>query len=220
MSALLLFNALNNSNIVGATGHTVFELQGLRTQITGSSVVGNIIQEWLAVYMAANNIAYRVAANTQEFPDYFLNPSSDVVDLLEVKCFTKAPNFDVANFKAYARSLLEYAYRLDSDYLIFEYRIVAGVLIVKNLWLKKVWEICSASDRSAVKIQWKQSVPVAIRPAVWYANRSSFPPFSTRRDFVMALSVVVNTAGVSPNIQKNWFKRVEQVYQRQTGNIL
>ena len=145
---------------------------------------------------------------------------SDDRDLLEVKCFKQSPNFDVANFLAYARSLLEKPYRLDADYLIFEYMEVHGWIIIKSIWLKKVWEICSASERSPVKIQWKQWIPVNIRPATWYSTRSAYPVFWSRKEFVHGIKKVLDTSSMANNLQRNWEQNVSKLYKEQTGRDL
>lgn len=149
-----------------------------------------------------------------------MHPSRNDVDLMEVKCFTGSPNFDVANYDAYVRSLTVNAYRLDADYLIFEYVIPPTGIQIKNIWLKKVWEISGPSGRSPVKIQWKQSNPVNIRPSTWYSTTTTFKPFTSRLDFVKALEQVVNMSGVSSHIQRNWFRNVSTLYTAQTGNAL
>lgn len=214
-----VYNALMQTGVINAKGETYFELNNIKTIIQDSSIVGNVIQEWLKTFLNSQNITYRLKKNTQEFPDFLLNCERDDIDLLEVKCFKESPNFDVANFLAYARSLRVNAYRLDSNYLIFEYIDVHGGIIIKNIWLKKVWEICSASDRAAVKIQWKQGQPVNIRPSTWYSKRSKFKPFTSRLIFVKALEQVINTNS-PPEIQKNWFKEVSKIYKEQTGQDL
>jgi NgoBV restriction endonuclease len=101
MSAQQLLTELIKSGLIGATGQTNFELNGLKTLVHDSSIVGNVIQEWLKSFMDSKGIAYRLKANSQEFPDFLMHGSKDMVDLLEVKCFKKSPNFDVANFMAY-----------------------------------------------------------------------------------------------------------------------
>jgi type II restriction enzyme len=167
--------------------------------------------------MIEKNISFRVKDNTQEFPDFLMDDKSDRHDLLEIKCFKNSPNFDVANFDAYCRSLREAAYRLDANYLIFKYENSDdGVLVIKNIWLKKVWQICSKSARSAIKIQWKQSVPVNIRPATWYSTTTKNQVFETRADFIAALNKVVNT-NAPPDIQNKWQNTVENNYKQQIG---
>lgn len=220
MSAQAVFDKLMQTGIISARGETYFELHGIKTIIHDSSIVGNVIQEWLKSFMRHHNIAYRIKTNTQEFPDFLMHPNRNDVDLLEVKCFKESPNFDIANFQAYARSLLEKPYRLDADYLIFEYIEVHGGIVIKNIWLKKVWEIACASERSPLKIQWKQGIPVNIRPATWYSKRTKFPVFASRLDFVKAIKTVLDTSSVSAGIQKDWFKKVATTYEAQTGQPL
>ena len=138
MSARKVYDKLMQTGIISAKGETYFELHNIKTVIHDSSIVGNIIQEWLKSFMDAHGIPYRLKTNTQEFPDFLMNEHSDEVDLLEVKCFKKSPNFDVANLQACSRSLLDRPYRLDADYLIIEYIDVHGGIVIKNIWLKKV----------------------------------------------------------------------------------
>lgn len=134
-----LYDLLISDGVINSEGRTNFELNGIKTTIKDSSVVGNIIQEWLNAFMIEKNISFKVKNNTQEFPDFLMDVESDRCDLLEVKCFKKSPNFDVANFHAYCRSLRESAYRLDANYLIFKYENRDdGALIIKDIWLKKV----------------------------------------------------------------------------------
>jgi hypothetical protein len=99
MSAKTLFDKLHSSGVVGSRGDIYFELHGLKTQIRDSSVVGNVVQEWLKLFMINNGISFRIKQNTQEFPDFLMNATRDDIDLLEVKCFKKSPNFDVANLQ-------------------------------------------------------------------------------------------------------------------------
>jgi NgoBV restriction endonuclease len=220
MSAQQLFDELKRSGMVGATGHTYFELNGLKTLVRDSSIVGNVIQEWLKSFMDSKGIAYRLKANSQEFPDFLMHGNNDMADLLEVKCFKKSPNFDVANFMAYCRSLTTHPHRLDADYLIFEYEENATGIAIKNIWLKKVWEICSASERSVLKIQWKQGVAFNIRPATWYAKKPKYPSFNTRLEFVQAIKKVLDTSATSAGLQKGWFATVSGEYKLQTGHDL
>lgn len=212
-----VYDKLMETGIIRATGEIVFEMQNIKTIVRDSSVVGNVMQDWLKSFLDTHNIDYRLKTNTQEFPDFLMHPTNDDIDLLEVKCFKNSPNFDVANFQAYARSLLDKPYRLDANYLIFEYIDLHGGIAIKRIWLKKVWEICCNSERSPLKIQWKQGVPVNIRPATWYSKNPKYKAFSTRKDFVTAIKKVLDTSSVSAALQKDWFKKVADKYQEQTG---
>lgn len=220
MSARKLYEALVSSGIVGATGETNFELHGLKTLVRDSSIVGNVIQEWLKAFMKSKKISFRTKPNSQEFPDFLMNPDNDQIDLIEVKCFKKSPNFDVANFLAYCRSLTTAPYRLDADYLIFKYEENETGIVITDIWLKKVWEICSPSERSRLKIQWKQSVPFNIRPSTWYAKKPKYSSFATRLDFVTAIKQVLDTSSVGGGLQKGWITSVKSLYKVQTGQEL
>lgn len=219
MGANTLYQSLIQSGVVGSLGQTIFTLTDISTIVSEVSVIGYVIQDWLKDYMRQNNIHYRSSSNSQDFPDFYMHLTEDTTDLLEVKCFTNSPNFDIANYDSYVRSLITDAYRLDANYLIFKYSVKNQGIIVDSIWLKKVWEICSPSNRTPVKLQIKQSVVYNIRPAVWYSNKTKFKPFLTRRDFVTALASVVNLKS-PPNIQKNWFSNVEKNYLFHTGNTL
>jgi hypothetical protein len=220
MSAKKLFEALVSEGIVGATGETHFELHGVKTLVNDSSIVGNVIQEWLKTFMKKKKIAFRTETNTQAFPDFYMHPQNDQGDLLEVKCFKKSPNFDIANFLAYATSLCTEAYRLDSDYLIFEYAETGIGIVIKNLWLKKVWEICSDSERTAINLQIKKGNYYAIRPRDWRSAKSQFQLFESRLEFVKAIEKTVNGYPTANQIQKNWFQTVSKTYKKQTSREL
>lgn len=220
MTAKRVYNKLLQTGIINATGEITFEMHNIKTIIKDSSVVGNVMQDWLTHFLDFHKISYRLKKNTQEFPDFLMHKNRDDIDLLEVKCFKKSPNFDVANFQSYARSLLDNPYRLDADYLIFEYIDLHGGIAIKQIWLKKAWELCSGSERSPLKIQWKQGVPVNIRPATWYSNKAKYKPFQSRLEFVTAIKKVLDTSSVSAGLQKDWITKVSKKYKIQTGNEL
>jgi hypothetical protein len=211
-----LFDKLNVEHVVGSQGQVSFELAGITTPANDISVIGNLVQDWLAQFMRHHHINFSTPVNSQNFPDFYLS-KSETANLLEVKCFTHSPNFDIANFSAYCRSLLTDAYRLDADYLIFKYKPIEGGIEIENIWLKKVWEIASAMERSAVKIQWKQNQAVNIRPGVWYSSKTAFPCFASRLTFVQAIATVQDTQAYRT---PNWLKLVKANYKETTGRDL
>ena len=218
-----LFALLNSENLIGQKGQITLSLGGIDVKVTDVSVVGNILQEWLANFMKLKNFHFELKPNTQDFPDFLLSlRGCQKTDLLEVKAFTKSPNFDVANFKAYARSLRDKAYRLDAKYLIFKYSPIdeGAAYKIDAIWLKNVWEICGPAKRSDVKIQWKQGEPVNIRPVTFYSDRAEFQSFRSRFEFVEALNRVIGMAGVDASIQRNWLQTVKQNYLQHTQSQL
>lgn len=142
--------------------------------------------------------------------------------LLEVKCFDfeRGPGFDLANFDSYCNSLLEHAYRIDSDYLILAYQMNDGVINIKNVWLKKIWELACPSSTYPLKVQEKKLIIYNIRPSVWYSERARFKPFNTKEDFLSALN---NTRYQYPKTRPqnaHWLRKVIQNYEKHTGVLL
>lgn len=221
MSSKKLFDVIDKLDICGKDGTMYFELSQIKTIISNNSVVGDVIQEWLKFFMNSQNIKFRVPNNTQEFPDFYMDENDDRVDLMEVKCFTVSPNFDIANFLSYCTSLTNSPYRLDSNYLIFEYsRLHNDKIRIKNIWLKKIWEICCPSDRTPIRLQIKKGQIYNIRPATWYSDKTTFKPFKTRLEFVNALKLVLDTHSSADNLRKNWITNIKHLYKEQTGNDL
>jgi len=60
MSARKVYDKLMQTGIISAKGETYFELHNIKTVIHDSSIVGNIIQEWLKSFMDAHGIPYRL----------------------------------------------------------------------------------------------------------------------------------------------------------------
>lgn len=183
-----LYNLLKEKGIIGAQGSIKLELLDTEVNVNDKSAAGNLIQEWLGQWMTLNGVYYRVDANSQIFPDYYLGENNQT-DLLEVKTFdyVKSPNFDVAQFDAYVRSLRDQAYKLDADYLILGYSLSNGVLKINDIWLKKIWEITCPSEQFAVKTQVKQGKIHNIRPYNFKTMSRGFQPFESRIAFVKAI---------------------------------
>jgi hypothetical protein len=213
--ALKLFQLLQTSGIKTAKGTIHFDFLDVNVEVSDKSSVGNLLQEWLGSWMKQKNIYFREATNSQIPPDFYLG-EDDINNLLEVKTFDydKSPNFDIANFDAYVRSLLSDPYRLDADYLIFGYKLESGKISIGDLWLKKVWEITSASGNYDVKTQVKQKVIVNIRPYNFKAldYKGSYPPFKSRKDFIVGLQKTIANYRHDQDAADNWLERVEQQY--------
>lgn len=108
--------------------------------------------------------------------------------LLEIKTFNSqaTPAFDIANFESYCESVSNMPSRAESDYLIFSYLSINGRLSIKDIWLKKIWEMTSSSSRGALKTQIKRDVIYNIRPATWY-KKTAFTIFKSKEEFIDAL---------------------------------
>ncbi len=161
LTAKQLFDKLvNDYKIIGETGVINFTLKDLTISVETKDTIGNLLQEWLKAWMTRENIEFEENTNSQTFPDFLLDMQNHKIGLLEVKSFDwdRGPGFDLANFDSYCNSLLENAYRIDSHYLILAYQMHGSRLSIKNIWLKKIWELSCPSGTYPIKVQEKKQV--------------------------------------------------------------
>ena len=206
--------------IVGKSGHIRFILNDLDVKINSKDSVGNILQEWLKAWLKRENIIHLENPNRQAFPDFYLNLEDRQLDLLEVKSFDwdKSPNFDLANFESYCNSLLTNAYRLDSNYLIFGYQMSEeGDIIIKDVWLKKIWEISGNSSTYPIRVQEKKQTIYNLRPIIWYSNRAKFKPFDSKEMFLKALNETRYQYSKTRAQNNHWLNNVLNNYKLHTG---
>lgn len=180
---------VNEYKIIGEKGVINFSLKDLTISIETKDTVGNLLQEWLKAWMIKENIEFEENPNSQVFPDFYLDKLDKKSGLLEVKSFDwdRGPGFDLANFDSYCNSLLTSSYRLNSDYLILAYQMKGSELTIKDVWIKKIWELACPSGTYPLKVQEKKSVIYNIRPSTWYSERTKFKPFNSLEEFLVAL---------------------------------
>ena len=214
-----------DNKLIGKKGKITFKLMDIVLEVDTKDTVGNLVQEWIKAWMIKENIDFCNPPNTQDFPDFQLDLSDVKKGLLEVKCFDydASPNFDIAAFLAYRRSLLEHPFRLDSDYLIIGYAMQGTDIIIKDVWLKKVWEICGPSEKWDLRCNVKQGELTNIRPIKWYNNtRTKFKPFMNAKQFVEAFdSTQRQWSRTSRDSETStWLKKVINGYKKSTGKDL
>ena len=215
LTAQEIFDKLvNEDRILTVKGQIKFHLGDVSTIIKKKDVVGNILQEWLEAWLADRGIDFEPNPNTQMPPDVFLNPDDHTKNLLEVKAFNfeSSPAFDIADFKAFVRELIEKPYHLETDFLIFGYVMDedTGDVIVKHLWLKKIWEITKPMADWPITVQYKNEILQKMRPGNWYSSRSKFKLFESMEDYLAAFEETIyqNPETRSQGAQwKNKFKR-------------
>lgn len=202
-------------------GQINFFLGDVDIIVKQKDVVGNIIQEWLQGWMDKRGIEYALNDNTQMPPDFFLNPDDKTTDLLEVKAFNRSasPGFDIADFRMYEEEIIEKPYMLNVDYLIFGYDMSDdGVVTIKDLWLKKVWEITRRMDGWSINLQVKQGVVHKIRPGVWYSDRpGNIPMFKCIEDFIAAIEEAVYQNPKTHESAATWKKNFIDSYRKFYG---
>lgn len=165
-----------------------------------------------------------MAESTQMPPDFFLDPDDKTHALLEVKAFNRSasPGFDIADFAMYAEEIIREPYMLDVDYLIFGYDMSDnGIVTVKNVWLKKVWEITRRMADWPLNLQVSRDVVKKIRPGVWYSDRPrDFLTFRRIEDFISAMEETVYQNEVTRSKGSQWKNRFLAAYKNFYGNSL
>lgn len=210
---------VNDYGIIGETGSIKFTVKDLSILVKTKDSVGNLLQEWLKAWFQENSIDFEENTNSQTFPDFLLDKDDHTKGLLEVKSFDfdRGPGFDLANFDSYCNSLLTHAYRLDSDYLILSYQMTDGQISIKNVWVKKIWELACPSGTYPLKVQEKKNVIYNIRPSVWYSDRSTYKPFSSKEEFLSALNNTRYQYPQTRHTNAHWLNKVLKNYQEYTG---
>ncbi len=223
VSANQLFKKLvEEYHLIGQTGIIQFTLKDLTIKIETKDTIGNLIQEWLKEWMKKEKIEFEENTNSQTFPDIFLNVKDKRKGLLEIKTFDfdRGPGFDLANFDSYCNSLLENSHRLDSDYLILAYQMSGSEITIKDIWLKKIWELSGASSTYPIKVQEKKKVIYNIRPIIWYSGKTTFKSFSSKEEFLKALNETRYQYPKTHHENAHWLKKVLKDYKDKTGSDL
>lgn len=199
---------VNEDKILELKGQIKFFLGDVDIVVKQKDVVGNILQEWLQGWLDKRGIEYAPSENTQMPPDFYLNPDDKTKDLLEVKAFNRSasPGFDIADFRMYEEEIIEKPYMLNVDYLIFGYDMSDdGIVTIKDIWLKKVWEITRRMEGWPLNLQVKQGVVHKIRPGVWYSSKSgNIPMFKCLEDFISAIEETVYQNPKTHNTASSW----------------
>jgi NgoBV restriction endonuclease len=208
--------------LVGQKGHIKFTLKNLSVDIETKDTIGNLIQEWLKAWMTSEGLDFEENANSQTFPDLFLDVSDKKKGLLEIKTFDldRGPGFDLANFDSYCNSLLTHSYRVDSDYLVIAYQMEKSEITIKNVWLKKIWELSGASGTFPLKVQEKKKIIYNIRPITWYSDRSTYKAFESKEQFLTALNETRYKYPKTHHDNAHWLSTVLKNYKTHTGSTL
>ena len=218
-----IFNALcDDFKIINATGSIRFNLNKFDITVKQNSVVGNILEEWLANWFERQGYAH-IHNTKQTPPDFWLDPNDMTHELLEVKCFYKGPGFDIANFISYVKEIVEKPYRLHSKYLLLKYDMnpETGIVTIENAWLKNVWEICCSSGSRPIKVQEKSKVIYNIRPASWYAAQPEFPTFECLEDFLAAIEqTLYDYSQTRSTLAEGWANKLCKAYEIHYGKKL
>lgn len=214
---------VNEDRIKELEGQIKFYLGDVNIIVKQRDVVGNIMQEWLQGWLDANDIEYAPSENTQMPPDFFLNPDDKTSNLLEVKAFNRSagPGFDIADFRMYQGEIIEKPYMLDVEYLIFGYDMSDdGVVTIKDVWLKKVWEITRRMEDWPINLQIKEGHVHKIRPGIWYndeTTRTDYAIFQSLEHFISAMEQTVYQNDETRRDAGTWLVRFKRNYYDRYG---
>lgn len=214
---------VNEDKILELKGQIKFFFGDVDIVVKQRDVVGNIMQEWLQGWLDKSGIEYAVNDNTQMPPDFFLDPEDRTRSLLEVKAFNRdaGPGFDIADFRMYEEEIINKPYMLDVDYLIFGYEMSSeGVVTIKDVWLKKVWEITRRMENWAINLQIKDNVVHKIRPGIWYnedTSRLDYSTFESLEDFISAIEETVYQNPKTHNNAATWKSDFLRNYKKETN---
>ncbi|MEJ6348771.1 NgoBV family restriction endonuclease [Holzapfeliella sp. He02] len=201
-----------------------FSLGSISIEIHGKDSMGNLIQEWLGHWFQKTNISYEVLENTQEFPDYLLQLDGENTTYLEIKSwnYNNSPAFDLANFDSYINSLSNNPKKIDADYLIFGYEINEQGFKIKDIFLKKIWELEGPAKNYPVRIQVKKGVVYNLRPINFKSDNTE--SFATRLEFFNHLidtRIMFKNQGKKAQTEeeiRSWGEEIKDFYKKQTGN--
>ena len=208
--------------VVGKFGKIIFELNSVAVTINTKDSIGHMLQDWIEAWAKQNRIYIRPNPSTQEFPDFYLS-ESDKDNLLEIKSFdfNASPNFDIANFDTYVRSLLDNPKKLDAHYLVFGYSLNNGEIKIEGLWLKRIWELSTTSGSWDLKLQVKQGIIYNMRPVNFISKRTNIAqPFKDKLEFLKAIQKVLNQYEKTQTTHTNWLNDFKEVYKEATGTSL
>ena len=199
-----------------------FHMGSVSITVKRKDVVGNILQEWLEGWLVAQNIDFVPNPNTQMPPDIFLDTRDRTKGLLEVKAFNREsnPGFDIADFKTFVNELIEKPYHIDTDYPIFGYVMdeETGDVTIKDLWLKKVWEITKPMATWPITVQFKNNILHKIRPGNWFSVRAGGKVFESMTDFLAAFEETVYQNAETRSVASQWKNRFTRSYKAHYGH--
>lgn len=143
--------------------------------------VGDVIEDVFGHY-ACENLAGLVPGPKQKSPDFLYNGIE-----IELKVFRKSPGFDIGNYYSYIHDLSAsgglYRKLFNTLYIIFEYDIADGYVVIKNYYIKRIWDIVSLTTKYPISCQVKYNKIHNIRPVA----SKSFNTNNTSKQFVKAI---------------------------------
>lgn len=212
---------LHEDRIKTINGQIRFSLGDVSIVVKKKDVVGNILQEWVEGWLRARGYDYEPNPNTQMPPDIFLSPGNYRENLLEIKAFNRevSPAFDIADFKAFVPELIARPYHIYTDFLIFGYtmNMNTGDVVVRDLWLKKIWEITKTMSNWPITVQYKNGILQKMRPGNWFTKKGSTQMFECVEDYLAAFEETVYQNPETRSQAAQWRNSFRRSYRNHFG---
>ena len=109
------------------------------------------------------------------------------------------------------------------DYLILGYDTSDdGVVAIKDVWLKKVWQITRRMENYPINLQVKEGVIHKIRPGVWYSERvTDYAIFDCLEDFISAIEeTTFKEPKLRSSVASTWLAVFQRNYKAWYGEEL
>lgn len=198
-----------------------FQLGKIGVAIKRKDIIGGVIQEWLEAWLVQQGASFEPNPQSNTPPDIFLDPWDLTRGWLEVKAFNRddTPRFSIAYFSTFMNELIERPWHLDTDYLIFGYVMdeETGVIKIKDLWLKKIWEITKPMNSWPLTVHFKNHSLNEIRPCKWFAERGSYKVFESVEDFLSAFEETLYQNPDTHRAAAQWRNKFCRSYKKYYG---
>lgn len=98
----------------------------------------------------------------------------------------------------------------------------SGVVSIKNVWLKKVWQITRRMANYPINLQVKDGVIHKIRPGVWYSQKATdYAIFDCLEDFICAMEeTTFKEPKLRDSIASTWLEKFQRNYKARYGHEL
>jgi type II restriction enzyme len=218
LSALEIMNKLVDEGILKQNYARIFiDFLKVKSEILSKDSIGSIIQVWLEEWFKKEKIFYKTMDNSQERPDFILSKKENE-GFVEIKafCSSGSPSFDIQSWNAFLNLMLKNPNHIHSDYLIFEYEIYNKKFKIKNLFLKKIWEMSRPMSRAKINwpinVQYKNNEITNLRPR---GNLNEEKFFNNEEEFLNAIQQTIEMYDKAEKNYKNgkWLENVKARYR-------
>ena len=133
----------------------------LSGEIDNCNIIGDCMEDILYPFISKNIPTFEKGPK-QASPDFY---NSKIWEW-ELKCFSNTPGFDISNFSSYISQLEENLERkmYKTQYLIFKYNLIDGVITITDFKMCNVWEIINYNGKYPISLQCKKGMWYNIRP--------------------------------------------------------